>query len=75
MGKRALITGVAGQDGTYLSELLLGKGYDVFGIAGPYPGSFPERVAASAGKLRSIDADLTDMESLLSRSRPRDRTR
>ena len=32
MGKRALITGIAGQDGSYLAELLLGKGYEVYGI-------------------------------------------
>ena len=30
--KRALITGITGQDGAYLSELLLGKGYEVFGV-------------------------------------------
>ena len=30
--KKALITGVAGQDGSYLSEFLLGKGYEVHGI-------------------------------------------
>jgi len=30
--KRALVTGITGQDGSYLAELLLGKGYDVFGI-------------------------------------------
>ncbi len=32
MGKRALITGIKGQDGSYLAELLLGKGYEVHGI-------------------------------------------
>ena len=32
MSKRALITGITGQDGAYLSEYLLGKGYEVFGI-------------------------------------------
>ncbi len=32
MGKRALITGVTGQDGAYLSELMLGKGYEVHGV-------------------------------------------
>ncbi len=32
MKKKALITGVTGQDGSYLSELLLEKGYDVHGI-------------------------------------------
>ena len=31
-GKRALITGITGQDGSYLSELLLGKGYEVHGV-------------------------------------------
>ncbi|MBI3737076.1 GDP-mannose 4,6-dehydratase, partial [Candidatus Sumerlaeota bacterium] len=30
--KKALITGVTGQDGSYLSELLLGKGYEVYGV-------------------------------------------
>jgi GDPmannose 4,6-dehydratase len=65
MTRRALITGVAGQDGTYLSELLLGKGYEVYGVVGPYPGSFPERAEASGGRLRAIDADLADMKSLL----------
>ena len=32
MGKRALITGITGQDGAYLAELLLDKGYEVHGI-------------------------------------------
>jgi len=32
MPKRALITGITGQDGAYLAELLLGKGYEVHGI-------------------------------------------
>jgi GDPmannose 4,6-dehydratase len=65
MSKRALITGVAGQDGTFLSELLLGKGYEVFGVVGPYPGDFFERAADSGGRLHPIDADLADMPSLL----------
>ena len=30
--KKALITGISGQDGSYLAELLLGKGYEVYGI-------------------------------------------
>ena len=65
MARRALITGAAGQDGTYLSELLLAKGYEVFGVPGPYPGDFAERAEASDGRLRAVDADLTDMDSLL----------
>ena len=32
MTKRALITGITGQDGSYLAELLLGKGYEVHGL-------------------------------------------
>ena len=65
MTKRALITGIAGQDGTYLTEFLLGKGYEVLGVPGPLPGDFAEKVAANPGHLFSLDADLTDMESLL----------
>ncbi len=65
MSRRALITGVAGQDGTYLTELLLGKGYEVFGVPGPFPNDFAGTVAANPGRVHSIDADLADMESLL----------
>jgi len=63
--KRALIAGVAGQDGTYLTELLLGKGYEVYGVPGPYPGAFAETVARNTGRAFLLEADLTDMESLL----------
>ena len=42
MAKKALITGITGQDGSYLTELLLGKGYEVHGVirrtAAPYTG-------------------------------------
>ena len=65
MTKRALITGAAGQDGTYLTDLLLGKGYEVYGVPGPLPGDFADKVAANPGRLFSLDADLTDMRSLL----------
>ena len=65
MNKRALITGVAGQDGTYLSELLLSKGYDVYGVVGPYPGAFLEWAKEREGRVFALDADLTNMESLL----------
>lgn len=36
--KKALITGISGQDGSYLAELLLAKGYDVHGLIRPFPG-------------------------------------
>jgi GDPmannose 4,6-dehydratase len=62
--KRALITGVAGQDGTYLSELLLGKGYEVFGVLGPAPGAFLDCVAKWGKPFHSVQADMTDSASL-----------
>ena len=65
MTKRALITGITGQDGSYLAELLLEKGYDVFGVVGPYPGDFLTWAEQFEGRLVPVDADLTDMESLL----------
>lgn len=65
MVKRALITGIAGQDGTYLSEFLLGKGYEVFGVLGPCPGAFVEWAKQYGGRLHAIEADLTDMTSVL----------
>ena len=32
MAKKAIISGITGQDGSYLAELLLGKGYEVYGL-------------------------------------------
>lgn len=65
MPKRALITGIAGQDGTYLTEMLLAKGYEVFGVLGPCPGAFADRMGQYEGRLHLIEADLTDMASVL----------
>jgi GDPmannose 4,6-dehydratase len=65
MTKRALITGVAGQDGRFLSELLLGKDYEVYGVIGPQAGDFLEWAAGFGGRLHPVDADLADMASLL----------
>ena len=48
--KRALITGVTGQDGSYLSEFLLEKGYDVHGIIRRSSVDFRERIAHLEGK-------------------------
>jgi len=64
VSRRALITGVAGQDGTYLCDLLLSRGYEVWGIVGPAPGDFRERAAAIDG-LHALEADMTDTDSLL----------
>lgn len=55
---RALITGVTGQDGTYLSRLLLEHGYEVHGVAKPGDGS------GDAGAVRCHEADLRDADAL-----------
>ena len=63
--KVALITGVTGQDGSYLSEFLLEKGYTVYGLyrRGSTDGVF-DRIKYLAGKINLICADLTDLGSL-----------
>jgi GDPmannose 4,6-dehydratase len=66
MTKRALITGIAGQDGSYLAELLLSKAYDVWGVVGPQPSNLLDTARATAGiRLHLIDGNLMDMGSLL----------
>lgn len=74
MSPRALITGIAGQDGSYLAELLLDRGYEVYGIVGPVLGDLLDDAVAKGGdRLHLLDGDLTDMDSLLacvSSSRP-----
>lgn len=64
MTKRALITGVAGQDGTYLADLLVAKGYQTFGVLGPAPGEFLDRIDAWGNAFVGVQADMTDAESL-----------
>ncbi len=66
MKKRALITGVTGQDGSYLAELLLDKGYDVYGLVrrtSAGPSELLERLHRERG-LTFIHGDLHDSESL-----------
>ena len=58
---RALITGVTGQDGSYLAELLLGKGYEVHGIV---RNRVRESHRAPDCKIHFVDADLNDQASL-----------
>ncbi len=50
MGKTALITGITGQDGSYLAEFLLEKGYDVHGVIRRSSVDFRERIAHLEGK-------------------------
>ena len=61
---RALITGVTGQDGPYLAELLLEKGYEVHGMVRNGAGKSHDRLSDVAGRIKFIEADLTDQSSL-----------
>jgi GDPmannose 4,6-dehydratase len=65
MKKRALITGVTGQDGSYLSELLLDKGYEVHGIVRRSSTETFERISHLAGRIQLHQADLLDQVSLI----------
>jgi GDPmannose 4,6-dehydratase len=61
---RALITGVTGQDGSYLAELLLDKGYEVYGMLRNIRRESPQRLAGAAARIQLVEADLTDQSSL-----------
>ena len=67
--KRALITGVTGQDGAYLSQLLLGKGYQVFGLIRRSSGNdvigAKLRWLGIEQDVRLVDSNLTDLSSLI----------
>ncbi|MBC8424943.1 GDP-mannose 4,6-dehydratase [bacterium] len=63
--KRALITGITGQDGSYLAELLLDEGYQVYGMVRRTSTVTTERVAHLEDKLEFIQADLTDLASVI----------
>jgi GDPmannose 4,6-dehydratase len=66
MTKRALISGITGQDGSYLAELLLGKGYEVHGIVRRSSTETFERIEHLTGRIELHQADLLDQVSLLS---------
>ncbi|ATE73387.1 GDP-mannose 4,6-dehydratase [Lysobacter capsici AZ78] len=65
--KSALITGVTGQDGAYLSQLLLGKGYDVYGLLARRSTDTLWRLRELGidKDVRFIDGDLCDLSSLI----------
>ena len=69
MGKCALVTGVTGQDGAYLSQFLLEKGYEVHGVVrrSSHRGVEDHRLRwlGISGKVELHDADLADLSSLL----------
>jgi GDPmannose 4,6-dehydratase len=70
---RALITGLTGQDGSFLAELLLAKGYEVTGIVRAQPGGSLGCVEHLRGQIELVHGDLLDPGSLraaVERSRP-----
>jgi GDPmannose 4,6-dehydratase len=62
--KKALITGITGQDGSYLAELLLEKGYAVYGMVRRSSFQRFERIQHILDQLHLIEGDLTDQSSL-----------
>ncbi|HVS08782.1 MAG TPA: GDP-mannose 4,6-dehydratase [Planctomycetota bacterium] len=63
--RRALITGVTGQDGSYLAELLIEKGYEVYGLVRRSSTDRLERIAHLGSSLRLVRGDLLDQTSLM----------
>jgi len=62
--KSALITGLTGQDGSYLAELLLAKGYEVHGLVRRLSTPNTERIHHILDRLDVVEGDLTDSASL-----------
>lgn len=64
MAKKALITGITGQDGYYLAEFLQEKGYEVYGIIRRSSQSIDQRIGKLAKYVKVEHADVTDSQSL-----------
>ena len=62
---RAVITGITGQDGSYLAELLLEKGYEVYGVVRRASTESFERIEHIRDKINLVQADLLDQLSLV----------
>ncbi|MEI2732911.1 MAG: GDP-mannose 4,6-dehydratase [Dermatophilaceae bacterium] len=62
---KALITGITGQDGPYLAELLLSKGYEVFGLIRGQNNPKREFVTSIVPDVQLLTGDLTDLSSLM----------
>jgi GDPmannose 4,6-dehydratase len=65
MVRKALITGLTGQDGSYLAELLLDKGYEVFGLVRRSSSSNLDRISHLSGNIQILSGDLLDQSSLM----------
>jgi len=64
MKKTALITGITGQDGSYLAELLLDMGYEIYGIIRRLSTPNFTRVEHIVDRITLLEGDLTDQSSL-----------
>ncbi len=64
--KRALVTGLTGQDGSYLAEFLLEQGYEVFGLVRRSSTVNFERISHIQDKIHILSGDLLDQNSLIS---------
>ena len=64
MAKRALITGITGQDGSYLAELLLSEGYEVFGLIRRTSTVRYERIRHIQDQIKILSGDMSDQTSL-----------
>lgn len=65
MAKRALITGLTGQDGSYLAEFLLEQGYEVLGMVRRSSTVTFERIRHIQDRVELVQGDLLDQTSLL----------
>jgi GDPmannose 4,6-dehydratase len=66
VAKRALITGITGQDGSYLAELLLEKGYEVYGLVWSSCAEDTERIEHLLERISLVPGDLVDESSIVS---------
>lgn len=66
MKRKALITGITGQDGSYLAELLLNKGYEVYGLVRRTSGVNTSRIEHILDQISLVQGDLCDQSSLIS---------
>ncbi len=65
MSRTAFITGITGQDGSYLAELLLKKGYEVYGMIRRLSSPNTRNIAHIMDNINLIDGDMTDQSSLI----------
>ena len=75
MKRKALVTGITGQDGSYLAEFLLSKGYEVYGMIRRSSTENFERISHIVSRVKLVQGDLLDELSLINlvkKIRPRE---